>query len=58
MIAPWAPAGKIVNLLLLGTSFPPNVLAGVPSWLQPQLQTVTCGTNIAPVYWQAAYITN
>ncbi len=58
LIAPWAQAGKLVNLLLDGTGYQGNVLAGVPGWLQGQLQTVTCGADTAPVYWQQAYVTN
>jgi hypothetical protein len=58
LIAPWVPAGKIVNLLLDGTGYQGQVLQAVPAWLQPQLQTVTCGVDIAPVYWQAAYVSN
>lgn len=58
LITPWAQAHKTVSIQLGGTGYSGNVLAGVPSWLQPQLQTVTCGSEITPVYWQSAYETN
>jgi len=58
LITPWAQAHKTVSIQLGGTGYSGNVLAGVPTWLQPQLQTVTCGSGATPVYWQSAYETN
>lgn len=61
LIAPWAQAGKIVNLVLDNSGYPVNqgtIIQGVPAWLQPQLETVTCGADVAPVYWQPAFVSN
>ncbi|HUY86594.1 MAG TPA: hypothetical protein VMU77_05730 [Acidimicrobiales bacterium] len=56
LIAPWQQVGKVVNLLLDVSGFQDSVMQGVPSWLQPQLQTVTCGASIQPVYWQSVFV--
>lgn len=58
LITPWAQAHKTVSIQLGGTGYEAAVLAGVPSWLQPQLQTVICGSQTAPIYWQSTYKSN
>jgi hypothetical protein len=58
LIAPWAQAGKIVNILLMGSGFNGNVMGPVPAYVKSQVQTVTCGNNVAPIYWQPAWESN
>lgn len=58
LIAPWAQVQKTVSIQLGGTGYSGNIMQGVPPWLQPQLKTVSCGTEVGPVYWQSAYQSN
>ncbi len=55
LVAPWAQARKIVNIELNGTGYEGDVLHAVPSYVQAQVQTVACGKDVAPVYWQTGY---
>ncbi|MGP0030361.1 MAG: hypothetical protein ACLPVF_07625 [Acidimicrobiales bacterium] len=57
LIAPWARAHKTVALLLGGAEgySDDGQVEGVPSWLLPTLNVVSCSNAAAPVYWQSAY---
>jgi hypothetical protein len=60
LIAPWAKAHKTVALLLGGATgyASDGEPGGVPTWLLPQLNEITCGRTEAPVYWQKPYSSN
>ena len=54
LITPWAEAKKIVNIELNGSGYEGDVMHAVPSYVRSQVQTVACGNDVAPVYWQSA----
>ncbi len=59
-IAPWEAAGKTVNLIVWGASEGGTVQRSTPTWVQSQVQMISCGgkTPPTPVYWQPGYANN
>jgi hypothetical protein len=55
-IAPWAAAGKKVNLIFQTSGYGPNQ-SYIPSYVLPEIRTIQCGESpVTPLYWLPSYV--